>query len=300
MLEFLASAPAEVLSFLFLLLLLYSFIGWCGEMIYCSLGQRRLCEKRGFLNGPICPIYGHGALLVLLVLQGGCKNPVMTFLLGALLTSAVEYVTSFLMEKLFHMRWWDYSQRPFNLNGRICLRNSALFGAACVLLCHGPGPALTAVVARLNVRAGVAMAAALGVLYLADIVLSVRSAVQIRARVEKLHAVQEELARKLEELRRERQQAMEAQRERLEEALAAAEEKRSAAAHAVQERLEPLSSAFARKLEAATEEARERLEAICDKQDLFERRLLESFPAMRSLRHGEALEKLREHLASKK
>ena len=294
MLQFLASAPAEVLSFLFLLMLLYSFVGWCGEMVYCSLGQGRLCEKRGFLNGPICPIYGHGALLVLLVLQGGCENPVLTFLLGALLTSAVEYVTSFAMEKLFHMRWWDYSQRRFNLNGRVCLRNSALFGAACVLLCHGPGPVLTALVAGLSVRAGRAMAVALGILYLADIVLSVRSAVQIRLRLEKLHAVQEELARKLERLHAERQELLEAQRERLEEALAAAEEK----AHAVQERLEPLSGAFARKLESAREEARQRLLAICERQDIFERRLLASFPAMRSIRHGEALEKLREYLES--
>ena len=107
------ASPLERGCFAFLLLITYSLLGWCGEMVYCSIGQRRLCEKRGFLNGPLCPIYGHGALVVLLVLDGGCEHPALTFLLGALLTSLVEYVTSYAMEKLFRMRWWDYS-RPKN------------------------------------------------------------------------------------------------------------------------------------------------------------------------------------------
>ena len=117
--------PSSVVlfSYLFLLLMAYSFLGWCGEMVYCSLGQGKLCEKRGFLNGPLCPIYGHGALLVLTAL-GGSTNPLVTFAAGAVLTSAVEYVTSYLMEKLFHMRWWDYSHKRWNLNGRVCLQKS--------------------------------------------------------------------------------------------------------------------------------------------------------------------------------
>ena len=125
--------------FSILLLLVYSFLGWCGEMVYCSIGQRRLCEKRGFLNGPL----GHGANVVLLVLDGGCDNPILTFFLGAVLTSLVEYVTSFAMEKLFHMRWWDYSHYKFHINGRICLLNSTLFGLASVFLCHAANPPMS-------------------------------------------------------------------------------------------------------------------------------------------------------------
>ena len=117
------SARLTVFAGWFLLFILYSFLGWCGETVYCSLGQRRLCEKRGFLNGFLCPIYGHGALLVLYALHGGCESPLLTFLFGMLLTSAVEYVTSYYMEKLFHMRWWDYSHYRFQINGRVCLLN---------------------------------------------------------------------------------------------------------------------------------------------------------------------------------
>lgn len=97
----------ENLCVFFLLLMIYSAAGWVGEMFYCSVGKGHICEKRGFLNGFICPIYGHGALLVLYVLHGGLKNPLLTFLAGMALTSALEYFTSWFMEAVFHMRWWD-------------------------------------------------------------------------------------------------------------------------------------------------------------------------------------------------
>lgn len=262
--------PLERGCFTFLLLLTYSFLGWCGEMVYCSVGQRRLCEKRGFLNGPLCPIYGHGALVVLLALKGGCENPLWTFLLGALLTSAVEYVTSYAMEKLFHMRWWDYSRYRFHLNGRICLLNSSLFGLASVFLCHFANPPVAAWLGGLfTAGVGVPLALVLLAVYLADIVLSVRSAIRISAYLAKLHAIHEELAARLEELRQEPQQAIEAQRQKLEA-----------------------------RVSAARQAAERRLHELYARQSFFERRLLHSFPTMRSLRHPEALKKLKEHMAS--
>jgi len=306
-------APPEaayLYSLYFLLLMLYSFLGWCGEMVYCSLGQRRLCEKRGFLNGPICPIYGHGALLVLMTL--GLEPPVWTFLVGAIQTSALEYLTSYLMEKLFHMRWWDYSQKRFNLNGRVCLLNSVLFGLACVLLCHVVQPFLIGYVHQLlRSGAGIPLAFALTVIYIIDIVLSVRSAIQIGNRLEKLHAIHDELAEKLERLKAEQQQALEAQKERVEEFVSAARqsigERGEETAQHIQARLDRLKEeqqhsrdAHRARLEAARAEAQQRLTALYDKPDFFERRLLHSFPTMHSLRHGEALNKMREYLESRK
>lgn len=154
--------------------------------------------------------------MVLIVLRGGCESPVATFFLGALLTSAVEYITSYAMEKLFHMRWWDYSRYRFQLNGRICLLNSSLFGLASVVLCHGIGPAVSEGVLRLFAAgAALPLAAVLAVLYVSDIVVSVRSAIQIGQRLEKLHAVHDELAAKLDALKEESRQAMLDQREKL-------------------------------------------------------------------------------------
>ena len=167
---------------LFLLFIAYSTLGWCGEMIYCSVPKGRLCEKRGFLNGFLCPIYGHGALLVLYALRGGFRNPFLTFLFGALLTRALEYFTSWVMEKLFHMRWWDYSHYKFQINGRVCLLNSTCFGLACVLLCHVVHPWLWAHILGLGSAVIVPLASFISGIYLTDTVLSVRSAIQFRAR----------------------------------------------------------------------------------------------------------------------
>ena len=116
----------------FLWLMIYSVIGWVYESTICSIGQRKLIN-RGFLNGPYCPIYGTGAVLVLLVL-GRIQNPVLLFFAGAVLTCSVEYLTSWLMEKLFHARWWDYSKRKCNIGGRVCLIGAVVFGAFSVVL----------------------------------------------------------------------------------------------------------------------------------------------------------------------
>ena len=326
---------------IFLLLLFYSFLGWCGEMVYCSIGQRKLCEKRGFLNGPLCPIYGHGALLVLAVLGNRWNSPAATFLVGMVLTSAVEYVTSYVMEKLFHMRWWDYSRRRFNLNGRVCLLNSLLFGLACLVLRYGIQPRVFPPLEWLTDRhLLIPLALTLFVIYAADIVLSVRSAIQIGNRLEKLHSIQDELSEKLEALKAEQLQRQEAQRARLEFALSEARQaaaqrraeaeqalsearqaaaqrraeaeqalsearqvaaqRRAEAAQAIQDRLEPLGDEFAQRLEHARAEARQRLEALYAGQDIFERRLMRSFPTLRSPRHSEALRKLREYWENRK
>ena len=293
----LCTTPLTKFSFAFLLLMVYSFLGWCGEMIYCSVGQRKLCEKRGFLNGPICPIYGHGALVVLLCLDGGCKNPLLTFLLGAILTSLVEYVTSYAMEKLFHMRWWDYSHYKFHINGRVCLLNSTLFGLASVFLCHFANPPIAAwLTSLLSSGAAVPLALVLLAVYLADIVLSVRSAIQLGDRLAKLHAIQGELTEKLEALKAEQQQAVEAQRQRLEEAV-------SAARQTMQSKLEPLTGhgeELAARLETAKAEAQQKLHNLYNRQDFFERRLLHSFPTLRSVHYPEAMKKWKEYIETRK
>lgn len=272
----LCTTPLLKFSYTFLLLIIYSILGWCGEMIYCSAGQRKLCEKRGFLNGPVCPIYGHGALVVLLCLHGGCKNPLLTFLLGAVLTSLVEYITSFAMEKLFHMRWWDYSQYKFHLNGRVCLLNSTLFGLASVFLCHFANPPISAWLAGL-LASGAAVPLSLIHLavYLTDIVLSVRGAIQLGGRLARLHAIYGELSEKLESMTAEARQT-------------------------VHTKLEERGGELTARLEAARQEAQQKLRALYDRQSLFERRLLRSFPTMRSIHYPEAMKKWKEYLESRK
>lgn len=110
----------------------YSFFGWICETIYCSIGQRKFVN-RGFLNGPFCPIYGFGAIILTLCLSDFKNNIILLFLLSAILMSILEYITSYVMEKMFHARWWDYSKNKFNINGRVCLKNSTMFGLMSVI-----------------------------------------------------------------------------------------------------------------------------------------------------------------------
>ena len=116
----------------FLYLVFYSFVGWVYESALCSVLEKRFVN-RGFLNGPVCPVYGFGAVLVIATL-GSFKNVAVLFFGGMLLTCSLEFMTSLLLEKLFHAKWWDYSQYRFNLQGRICLQGALVFGALSVLV----------------------------------------------------------------------------------------------------------------------------------------------------------------------
>ena len=105
----------------------FSVLGYFAEVIYCSIPERRFVN-RGFLYGPYLPIYGFGSLIVTIILDPVSQYPILVFLLSFLLTSVLEYFTSWLLEKLFSVKLWDYSKKRININGRVCLLNSTLFG----------------------------------------------------------------------------------------------------------------------------------------------------------------------------
>lgn len=122
----------ERFKLLVLIFFVYSFIGWVIEIINCYVWHGKIVN-RGFLIGPYCPIYGCGAALMTLIIPS--NNDLLSVFLKALaICSILEYVTSWLMEKLFKTRWWDYSERKFNLNGRICLEMMVLFGIGGVAI----------------------------------------------------------------------------------------------------------------------------------------------------------------------
>jgi len=122
-----------ILSKYFLWLITYSFLGWVYESAICSIDERSLVN-RGFLNGPVCPVYGFGALASIFILDQRTDNIIILFFVGMFLTCTVEYITALLLEKLFHAKWWDYSHNRFNFQGRVCLLGAVVFGILSVLL----------------------------------------------------------------------------------------------------------------------------------------------------------------------
>lgn len=162
----------------FLWFIAYSFAGWVYESILCSLMAKKPVN-RGFLNGPICPVYGCGALAGVLCLSGFAGNLPALFLLGALLTCTIEYLTAWILETLFHAKWWDYSDRKFNLQGRVCLLGAVAFGAMTVALVEWIQPWMTAQIDRIPQTLQYALAGTLLAFLLADLFVTVRSLVRI-------------------------------------------------------------------------------------------------------------------------
>ena len=125
----------------FLLFLIYSFLGWCME-VCVSLVERKKFVNRGFLLGPYCPIYGSGAILITLLLNVFKDKPVLLFFMAILVCGILEYLTSFFMEKIFRLIWWDYSKKKFNINGRVCLDTIIPFGILGMIIMYITNPFL--------------------------------------------------------------------------------------------------------------------------------------------------------------
>jgi uncharacterized membrane protein len=159
---------------LILLFFAYSFLGWCIEVVL-KYRQFHRFINRGFLTGPVLPIYGSGAALITLVVGG--LSPLdsgvgTTFALSFLICGTLEYLTSYVMEKRFHARWWDYSQKPMNLHGRVWIGNLILFGLGGVAIIHLINPPLYRLFALVPLRVKEIVAGALLAIFAADYVLS--------------------------------------------------------------------------------------------------------------------------------
>lgn len=119
----------------FLLFMIYSIGGWCIEEVNCSIIEKKIVD-RGFLIGPVCPIYGFGGLAMTFFLTKFINSPVTLFCMCVIVCAVIEYFTSYIMEKVFNARWWDYSREKLNLNGRICLKTLIPFGLFGLILIY--------------------------------------------------------------------------------------------------------------------------------------------------------------------
>ena len=128
--------------------MIYSFLGWAMESTYVSINAKKWVN-RGFINGPFCPIYGTGALLILLALKPVSDSILLLFLGGFVIATVVEYLIGLILEKLFHATWWDYSQKPFNIKGRVCLERSVEWGVLTAFVMRVVQPVIADFVAAI-------------------------------------------------------------------------------------------------------------------------------------------------------
>lgn len=155
----------------------YSAVGWLFESTYCSLGERKLIN-RGFLTGPMCPIYGTGALVMAILLYNPFRDkPLLVFFLGMLFCDIVEYITSFLMEKLFNARWWDYKNELFNIKGRICFKHTLYWGIAATFFVKTVHPIVLSMFAKIPQNYIIPITSAVLAVFVVDVIFAVIRAV---------------------------------------------------------------------------------------------------------------------------
>lgn len=155
----------------------YSILGWMIETVFCSICERRFVS-RGFLFGPVCPIYAFGAFFVLLLLKPFSQSYLLTFVLGMVICSAVEYCASYILEKLFNKSWWDYNDYLLNLNGRITFFYSLAWGFLCLLLVSIVHPTIGLLLRHIPEKVQVSASVLLSIAFLADIIYSIHDTIR--------------------------------------------------------------------------------------------------------------------------
>ena len=173
------------LSF-FYIFFTYSVIGWIVESLYVSIKEKKIIN-RGFLIGPYCPIYGCGSLAMILYLNQYKNNIITVFFLAVVLCSILEYLTSYLMEKLFNARWWDYSKEKFNLNGRICGKNAILFGIGGVVLIYILHPTLEKISSIIPTKALNIITIIFLIIFITDTIFSLKIVNKLRQTITNLN-----------------------------------------------------------------------------------------------------------------
>lgn len=165
--------------------LIYAFLGWCMEVVYAAFKTKSFIN-RGFLNGTVCPLYGAGAVFVIISLDPVKNHPFLIFILSMLITTTIEFLTGLILELLYHKKWWDYSMRKFNIKGYVCLEFSLIWGALCLLVYDILQPFITYPINHIPHIVGIWLLLALVIAFIIDIVISTIQATRFAKYVTKV------------------------------------------------------------------------------------------------------------------
>lgn len=274
--------------------IIYAFFGWCTEVAYAALETGKFVN-RGFLNGPYCPIYGCGIVIVVGILTPLKDNLLILFVGSFLLTSILEFITGFLLEQVFHNKWWDYSEFPFNIKGYVCLKFSIYWGLACTFVMDIIHPIIYKFITIVPKILGIVLVSMMMAVFAVDLIITVATILKLNKRLKAM----DELAAKIHNISDEIG-------EKVFENVTAAESKQEEYKLALEENIMEFKSEMNYRKDNFTEEmnkkAKEREELLAKYRTLIEqrnigvRRLLKAFPDMKSRNQNEMLQKYREHL----
>lgn len=171
--------------YLFLLFFIYSMIGYITEIIVVSLNTKKLIFSRGFLIGPYIPIYGIGVICMVRLLSKYQNDLLALFVMSILVCTILEYITSLIMEKIFKLRWWDYSHKSFNINGRVCLTNSILFGVGGLAITKLINPVIENYLSKIPEYITIILGIVFTIIFIVDFIISIIAMLNIKIEVKK-------------------------------------------------------------------------------------------------------------------
>ena len=194
----------EILAYFFV----YGVLGWCVEVAFAAVKEGRFVN-RGFLNGPICPIYGVGVVSVIFSLQGFSESLLILYLASAVLVTFIEWLTGYVMDRIFHQKWWDYSGQPLNIGGYVCLPFSLIWGVFCVFIVKCFQPLVAHLIGYIPHIAGIVILVILSIAMLADLYVTASAILKLNKRLEAM----EKIAAEREKARRKRDEWEERRKE---------------------------------------------------------------------------------------
>lgn len=282
------------------LFLIYAFMGWCVEVAYCGLGEGRFVN-RGFLNGPVCPIYGIGAVAVILCLTP-INNVILLFLCSMLITSLLELITGFALEKIYHTRWWDYSDLPFNIGGYICLKYSIYWGFVCIALMKGIHPIVLGFIKIIPPVLGWILLIILLSVFITDIIVTVVTLNKLNKRIHLMNELAEKIRSVSDDVGEHIYDSVTAAVKKGEK-IRDSEKIRELAAETAEfkEKYEKNAAEFKEKREKEISELKERYTKLLEEKNLLQKRIITAFPKLKSKLYSEQFEKLKlKYLKNKK
>lgn len=253
---------------------IYSFIGWIIETTAISISEKHFVN-RGFLNGPFIPVYGFGGVILELILGQLPKNVVLIFLGGVIITSTLEYFTGFLLETIFHAKWWDYSNFKINLKGRICLVNSLLFGLLAVALIFFIDPVVKSIVLNIPENVMITISIIVILYFILDISATIKSMNLLNSRLEKINLTMGDLKEKLGS-------------NDSYESLDITQKKNKFNEMIADETLKKLSD--------TARASQEKLRSLINDNKFLQSRLLKAFPSLKSTKYPELLDIVKENI----
>ncbi|MBP1745068.1 MAG: hypothetical protein H6Q58_2046 [Firmicutes bacterium] len=267
---------------------IYAFLGWCTEVVYAALKTGSFAN-RGFLNGPACPIYGFGILLVIHLLNPVKDNVLYMFLGSVIITSAIEFVGGYALEKMFHERWWDYSDMPFNVGGYICPMYSLAWGLACLVIVDRIQPLIHSLVNLIPQTASMVILVVVSCLFIVDLIATVKSVLNLNKKLE----IIDEITLKIREASDNIGESLASGTIALVQKKEDFEESLEADLAEMKEAQQEVSAHRKQAINELMKANRELLEAI----PFGQKRLLKAFPGLKSIKHKDALEKLRDTIS---